>query len=163
MSMRTCWTLAGSALLLAWAYATPAEALTMHECSVKYKAAKSAGALNGMKWRDFRKSECGADAAAAPDTSVTTGTAATAAPPSRGTAGSVFAPSASPSFAPAGNAVFPATVSPKYASESTGRARMHTCLDQYRANKVANGNGGLKWIQKGGGYYSECNKRLGGR
>jgi len=25
-----------------------------------------------------------------------------------------------------------------------------------------NGNGGLKWIQKGGGYYSECNKQLKG-
>jgi hypothetical protein len=30
----------------------------------------------------------------------------------------------------------------------------------YKANKASNGNGGLKWIQKGGGYYSECNKRL---
>ena len=39
---------------------------------------------------------------------------------------------------------------------------METCLDQYRANKTGNGNGGLKWIQKGGGYYSECNKRLKG-
>jgi hypothetical protein len=28
--------------------------------------------------------------------------------------------------------------------------------------QVSNGNGGLKWIQKGGGYYSECNKRLKG-
>ena len=39
---------------------------------------------------------------------------------------------------------------------------MHTCLDQYNANKVASANGGLKWIEKGGGYYSECNKRLKG-
>ncbi len=39
---------------------------------------------------------------------------------------------------------------------------MLTCLDQYKANKASNGNGGLKWIQKGGGYYSECNKRLKG-
>lgn len=39
---------------------------------------------------------------------------------------------------------------------------MHTCLDQYHANKAGGGNGGLKWIQKGGGYYSECNKRLKG-
>jgi hypothetical protein len=39
---------------------------------------------------------------------------------------------------------------------------MHTCLDQYRANKANNGNGGLKWIQKGGGYYSQCNKALKG-
>ena len=37
---------------------------------------------------------------------------------------------------------------------------MHKCLDQYNANKATNTNGGLKWIMKGGGYYSECNKRL---
>jgi len=59
---------------------------------------------------------------------------------------------------PAGNAVFPTTVSPKYSGESAGKARMQTCLDQYRANKANGGNGGLKWIEKGGGYYSECNK-----
>ena len=41
-------------------------------------------------------------------------------------------------------------------------AECHACLDQYRANKVNGGNGGLKWIAKGGGYYSECNKRLKG-
>jgi hypothetical protein len=29
-------------------------------------------------------------------------------------------------------------------------------------NKATNANGGLKWIQKGGGYYSECNKQLKG-
>jgi hypothetical protein len=56
----------------------------------------------------------------------------------------------------------PTAVSPKYSNESAGKARMHTCLDQYNANKAANGNGGLKWIQKGGGYYSECNKQLKG-
>jgi len=70
---------------------------------------------------------------------------------------------ASPAAAPAGNAVFPAAVSPKYSKESEGKARMHTCLDQYNANKVSNGNGGMKWIAKGGGYYSECNKRLKGQ
>jgi uncharacterized protein involved in high-affinity Fe2+ transport len=58
------------------------------------------------------------------------------------------------------NAVFPTAVSPKYSKETAGKARMHTCLDQYNANKAAGGNGELKWIQKGGGYYSECNKRL---
>jgi hypothetical protein len=35
-------------------------------------------------------------------------------------------------------------------------------LIQYNTNKTGTGNGGLKWIQKGGGYYSECNKRLKG-
>ena len=61
--------------------------------------------------------------------------------------------------APAG-AVFPKSVGPKYAKKSAGKARFYTCLDQYRANKTSNGNGGLKWVQKGGGYYSLCNKAL---
>src|SRR5205085_4016162 len=43
----------------------PASALTMKECSTKYEAAKTAGSLNGMKWNDFRKTECGSDASAA--------------------------------------------------------------------------------------------------
>ena len=123
----------------------PAEALTMKECSAKYQAAKTSGTLGGQSWNDFRKTQCGTNAAAAP----------------------VAVPAATPAAAPAaprapGNAVFPTAVSPKYTNESAGKARMHTCLDQYNANKAANANGGLKWIQKGGGYYSECNKQLKG-
>ena len=41
-------------------------ALSMQECSAKYNAAKEAGTLGGMKWNDFRKAQCGADATAAP-------------------------------------------------------------------------------------------------
>ena len=41
---------------------TAAHALSMAECSTKYKAAKAAGTLNGMKWNDFRKAQCGAEA-----------------------------------------------------------------------------------------------------
>jgi hypothetical protein len=63
---------------------------------------------------------------------------------------------------PAGPAVYPNAVDGKYSKETASRARMHTCLDQYKANKATNGNGGLKWIQKGGGYYSECSKKLKG-
>ena len=44
----------------------PAQALTTQECSAKYQAAKAAGTLGGQKWNDFRKAQCGADAAAAP-------------------------------------------------------------------------------------------------
>ncbi len=62
----------------------------------------------------------------------------------------------------AGAAVFPSKVAAKYAGQSAGRARMHTCLDQYHANKAAKANGGLAWIQKGGGYYSACSKHLSG-
>jgi hypothetical protein len=124
----------------------PAEALTMKECSAKYQAAKTSGSLGGQSWNDFRKTQCGTNAAAAPVATT---------------------PAATPAAAPAApraprNAVFPTAMSPKYANESAGKARMHTCLDQYNANKAANANGGLKWIQKGGGYYSECNKQLKG-
>jgi hypothetical protein len=132
---------------------TSAHALSMQECSAKYKAAKDAGTLNGMKWNDFRKAQCGAAATAAP--------APTAAQPPAPT---TTKPAAAPMLAPAatGNAVFPSAVSSKYSGESAGKARMHTCLDQYNANKANNANGGLKWIEKGGGYYSECNKHLKG-
>ncbi len=131
---------------------SPAMALTMKECSAKYKAAQKAGTLKGMKWNDFRKAECGTEAKS------------TAAKPMAPTN---MAPTKKPSTAMTkpmspSNAVFPGKVSAKYAKESAGKARMHTCLDQYNANKAHNGNGGLKWIQKGGGYYSECNKHLKG-
>jgi hypothetical protein len=145
-----------SALLASMALASqPASALTMQECSAKYKAAQAAGTLKGQKWNDFRKAECGTDAspAPAPAAAQTTGPAAA---PSRTTTGS------KPPSAAAGNAVFPTAVAPKYSKESEGKARMHTCLDQYNANKASNANGGMNWIQKGGGYYSECNKRLKG-
>jgi hypothetical protein len=125
---------------------TGAAALTMQECSAKYKAAQSAGALAGKTWNQFRKDECGPTAAAAP-----------AAPP---TAVTPPAKTATPAAQAPSNAVFPTAVSPTYSKESAGKARMHTCLDQYKANKASNSNGGLKWSQKGGGYYSECNKRL---
>ena len=46
--------------------ANSAQALSSKECSAKYKAAKDAGTLNGMKWNEFRKAQCGADAAAEP-------------------------------------------------------------------------------------------------
>ena len=45
-------------------FAGGAQALTMKECSAKYKAAEAAGTLKGQKWNDFRKAECGSDAAA---------------------------------------------------------------------------------------------------
>jgi hypothetical protein len=134
--------------------ATTAQALTMQECSAKYKAAQTAGTLNGQKWNDFRKAECASDAAATP-------AAAPAAPKAaEAKSKSAATPAAAP--APAGPAVFPTAVDPKYAKETAFKARIHTCSDQWNANKASNANGGLKWIQKGGGYWSECNKKLKG-
>jgi hypothetical protein len=138
----------------AFAATAPAQALTTQECSAKYQAAKAAGTLNGQKWNDFRKAECGADAVAAP--------AAPAAP--KEVEAKPKKPEAAPAAAPgpSGPAIFPIAVDPKYAKESAGKGRMHTCVDQYNANKATNANGGAKWIEKGGGYYSECNKKLKG-
>jgi hypothetical protein len=147
MTLRYAALCAGAVLAAVALQGTSANALTMAECSAKYKAAKDGGSLNGMKWNDFRKAQCGSEANAA---------APAAAP--------TAAPASAPAHAPmaTGNAVFPSVVNPKYSKDSAGKARRETCLDQYHANKDNNGNGGLKWIEKGGGYYSECNKRLKG-
>ena len=149
--------------LAALAMTSQANALTAQECSAKYQAAKSAGTLGGQKWNDFRKAQCGVDATAAPAAApaAAPGAPATSAAPkaAEAKAKKEAAPAAAPA-APAGPAMFPSAVDPKYSKESAGKARMHTCVDQYNANKATNANGGLKWIQKGGGYYSECTKKL---
>jgi hypothetical protein len=165
------------ALSFGVAQLSPAHALSMSECSAKYKAAKDAGTLGGMKWNDFRKAQCGADASAAapaaapaPAPKPTPAAAPAPAPKPAPAAAPAPAPIANPlkpllpaaAPAPAGSPVFPSAISPKYSTEAAGKQRMHTCLDQYNANKASGGNGGLKWIQKGGGYYSECNKHLKG-
>ncbi|CCV04826.1 conserved exported hypothetical protein [Mesorhizobium metallidurans STM 2683] len=182
-----------------------APGLTAKECSTKYQAAKAAGTLNGMKWNDFRKTECAAGASAAAEPANTTTTAATTTDSGKGL--SMADCSAKYQAAKAGNTLngmkwndfrksacgagasdddtvpaadeasynsdpetptvtapkgvkFPKAISNKYSSETPGKARLHTCLDQYYANKDANALGGLKWIQKGGGFYSLCNAAL---
>ena len=151
MTLRYTLLAAAAVLATVALQGTSAQALSNTECSAKYKAAKAAGTLNGMKYHDFQKAQCSSDAAAP-----TTASAPAPAP--------APAPASAPTAAPVavGNAVFPSAVSSKYSKDSAGKARMESCLDQYRANKTSNGNGGLKWIQKGGGYYSECNKKLKG-
>ena len=89
-------------------------------------------------------------------------TAAASVAPKAAEAKSKAAATTAATPAPMGEAVFPKAVDPKYSKETEGKARMHTCVDQYNANKTSNANGGLKWIQKGGGYYSECTKKLKG-
>ena len=115
-----------------------AQALTMSECSAKYKSSKAAGTLNGATWNDFRKSQCDL-APTKPAKSAT----------------------ASDSIV-ASTAVCPTAVDSKCANEKAGRARRKTCLDQYEANKASSANGGLKWLQRGRGYYSQCVKKLKG-
>ena len=157
MTIRYLTLCAGAVVAALALQGTSAQALTMTECSAKYKAAKTDGSLNGMKWNDFRKAQCGADA-----TPMAAPAIAPAAPPPVAEAKPKAAPPMAAPALPGMPANFPMAINPKYAQESAGKARMHTCVDQYNANKETNGNGGLKWIQKGGGYYSECNKRLKG-
>ena len=153
--------------LAAFAMTSQANALTAQECSAKYQAAKTAGTLGDQKWNDFRKAQCGADATAAPAAAAPAAAAPAAEPKeaakkeSKKEAKAAAKEAAAPA-APSGPAVYPNAVDPKYSKETAGKARMHTCVDQYNANKATNGNGGMKWIQKGGGYYSECTKKLKG-
>jgi hypothetical protein len=58
--------------------------------------------------------------------------------------------------------VFPSAVDAKFEKLKPAQARMKTCAAQYKANKATNANAGLKWVQKGGGYWSQCNKKLKG-
>src|SRR6478735_1422302 len=110
--------LASVSLLGALAFATPSSALTMKECSAKYKSAQ-------------------------PDVTLNSGEE----------------PEKPTMTAPKGVS-FPTAVAPKYAKETPGKGRMHTCVDAYHQNKDANTLNGLKWIQKGGGFYSLCNANL---
>jgi hypothetical protein len=141
--LRTTLLLAGLVIM-----SGPAEALTMKECGENYQAARKAGTLGGKGWSEFRAQSCASAAAAG------SAEAGEAAP----------SPASQPSAkagAPSG-AVFPTALSPAFATERPTRARLHTCLEQYRANKKTGGNAGLKWIAKGGGYYSQCSRRLRG-
>lgn len=149
---------AASAFVLATVFSSPSQALTMKECSTKYQDAKKANTLKGQKWNDFRKAQCGDDDAAESDAAA----AVQEAPVAPAPAAAPATPGAKPAAAPARAkpAVFPKTVAQKYSDESPGKARLKTCADQYNANKTANANGTLKWIEKGGGYWSQCNAKL---
>jgi hypothetical protein len=128
----------------------PAQALTMAECSAKYKQAKTDGSLNGRTWNVFRKDECGADTAAAP--------APAPAPAATKPVATKPAPAPTPPPAASGPAVLPNGVDAKFSSQKPYLQRLHTCSEQWQANKASGGNGGLKWPQ----FWSECDKRLKG-
>jgi hypothetical protein len=117
--------------------ANSAQALSSKECSAKYKAAKEAGTLNGMKWNEFRKAQCGADAAAEP-------MPAPAPPP----------PAAEKPMAP------PAAGAPAAKTGSPGRqaylARLHGCSAEWKALKASGKRPeGLHWPQ----FWHECDVR----
>jgi hypothetical protein len=61
-----------------------------------------------------------------------------------------------------GHIVFPSEVNPQFSNMSAGRAIRETCLEQFSINKANNANGGLHFVQKGGGYLTKCSKHLQG-
>src|SRR5271156_4391552 len=139
--MTTRYVLCAAAVLAAIALqATSAQALTMAECSAKYKAAKDGNTLNGMKWNDFRKANCGSDATATP--------AAAPAP----------APAPKPTVASAPPATPAATeAKPASAGRQAMYARERACGAEWKAAK-ANGTrpAGMKWPQ----FWHECDVRM---
>lgn len=155
--LRTMMLVSAVAIAAASVSITPAAALTMKECGVKYQDAKKANTLKGQNWNAFRKAQCGDDDASENDAAAAVADPAPA-PAATPAATAAGAKPAAPTRAKA--AVFPKAVSTKYSEESPGKARLKTCADQYNANKTANANGSLKWIEKGGGYWSQCNTRL---
>jgi hypothetical protein len=170
--LRPGFALAGVSLIACFCMTAGARAESIEkQCSVKYQAAKAANSLNGQTWNQFYH-QCAAELKGAPAETPATA-APSAPPPATETAApapekhrkkkeeETSAPS-EPAPMPTGPVVFPSAVSSQYASQTPAKQRFHTCLDQYHANKATNSNGGLKWIEKGDGYYSECNKKLKG-
>jgi hypothetical protein len=146
-TMKTVFLFASAIALAALANAAvprPAHALTMAECSAKYKAAKTAGTLNGMKWNDFRKAQCGSEASAAP-----------AAAPASAPAPAAAAPAPAAPAASAATATEPGK-KPMSAGRQAMITRERACGADWKAAKAAGKiPAGQKWPQ----YWSECNKR----
>ncbi len=150
-----------------------AQAAVMKECGAEWQTAKDANTTGGKTWNQFlaecrtRKAAAPAAAPAAPAAQPKPAAAAPAAPaPAPAATAPATRRSATAAAAagavPAG-VVLPRAVDPKHAALSPGKQRLQTCSDQWQANKAAGaGNGDLKWIQKGGGFWSLCNKRLKG-
>jgi hypothetical protein len=164
MSIRSALLLAGVVALVGVG-SVHAEESAMKQCADKWQAAKAANTTGGLSYLQF-SSKCRADLKAAPAAAAPAPTevpAAAGPKPTTAAAPKPAAPAAAPAApAAAGPAVFPTAIAPAYANEKPGKARMKTCVDQYNANKASGGNGGLKWIEKGGGYYSQCNAKLKG-
>ncbi|RCW79496.1 hypothetical protein [Phyllobacterium bourgognense] len=150
-----------TASLLPLALIPSANALSMKECSVKYKAAQSAGLAEGVSWSEFRKAQCTAPAEVAVENSIAdpaeAKTKRTEDKPKQAAKNTEVV-----ARSPSGKTTFPSSIDAKFAAEKPAKARMHTCLEQYRANKKGGTLGGTRWIEKGGGYYKLCNAKLKG-
>jgi len=119
----------------------PAQPLSFKECGVKYRAAKADGSLGGRKWLDYRRAECG----------ITASAERTHRPPVRSEASRTEA---------VRRLTFPAALAGEFRDQKPWQARMRTCLKSYHEAKKAGTLYGVKWVEKGGGYYSLCSAKL---
>jgi hypothetical protein len=127
---------------------TSADALSMQECSAKYKAAKDAGTLNGMKWNDFRKTQCGAEGAAPAPPAAETKPPPPPPPPPAVEAKPTPPPAATTPPAPGAKPMSP--------GREAMIARERACGAEWKADKAAGKiPAGMKWPQ----YWSACDKR----
>jgi hypothetical protein len=144
----------------------------MKICGDQWRAIKETEAARGTTWPQYL-SRCRAEAAqpraqadAAPAAPRATGSSVSGAKPQPSAQVSQQAVTQSGGLSgglsgettPA--LVFPSQVSARFASERPQRARQKTCSEQFQTNKAANANGGLRWVEKGGGYWSKCNAHL---
>ncbi len=135
-----------STMLICVAAVAHAQDSAMKTCGEKWQSAKAAGTAGGNTWPKFL-AECRAGLSATPAANPEVKPASV--------------PAKSPSE-PKGSPVLPAAVDGKFTSLRPAQARQKTCSEQFQANKASDANAGLRWIQKGGGYWSLCNKKLKG-
>lgn len=141
----TLASLVGSSVATA---APAAKKMSFFACHKEFQDAKKNGTLHGQSFADFKTQHCSETKTTSSNTSSIPSTSSKPASPVK-------------SFL-SGGAVFPTRIDPEFSSLSAGKARQKTCLKQYHLNKENGKNGELKWIQRGGGYYSQCNTRLKG-
>ncbi len=117
--------------------------LSFKACGEKYQTAKADGSIGGRKWLEFRRIECGIGAKTSqvrqPAPVVT----------SEAVASELLR-----------RVAFPGEVAGEFSDQKPAQQRMRTCLKSYHANKQAGTLAGLRWVQKGGGYYSQCTAKL---
>lgn len=138
MTAAAAFALLATTLVRADESAGAAKPMSLKECGEQYRAAKADGSLGERNWLDFRRSACGI--AAKPAQAAARSEAATAELLRR--------------------VSFPAALDPAFADQKPAQQRMRTCLKSYHANKQSGSLAGLRWVQKGGGYYSLCAAKL---
>ncbi len=145
-------TVAGASLF----FVNTADAISSKDCHEQFTTAKKAGKIKDQSFKEYKTENCKSDNAAKNEVKKSYTKEIKKDKITHNTASK----EAAMSSVVAGDAVFPDAIDSKFAKEKEGTARMHTCLEQYKTNKTNNKNGNLKWIQKGGGYYSECMKHM---